>query len=191
MSNIVLSDLGRVRSEQEWQNAVVLVESTLTIANDADVGTAVYIGDWDKLQVILNFVSTASAEVADTLDIDIEMSMDGVAWYSVGGFTQLLGNGSAKREIMTFVPGGRPTDPDAYLVGSTDAGATVVREHLVGRWIRYVAAITDDTAQNLSMVVSVTAMLMREDIVRQAESELKEIVLFPLLLRTDALDGGG
>ena len=183
----VLSDIGRVRSEQEWQNVALWASAAIDKAGEeAYTSPATYIGDWDKLQVIVS-VTAAATDAADTLDIDIEMSMDNLAWYSVVGFTQILGNGGAQREIMTFVPGGRPTNPDAYLVGSTDCGATVTREHLRGRYIRFVTAITDANG-DAEWTASITAMLFREDSVRQQEDEIKEIVLFPLLARTDALD---
>ena len=182
MSTKILRD--RPRSVQEWQD-VDLLTATVTKAlyPATTYGPAVYIGDWDKLQVILDITSSAT-DAGDTMDAGVEMSMDGLAWYSVGDFTQQAGNGTAATELMTFIPGGRPTNIDAIIIGSTACGATVIREHLVGRYIRYKIAVADNDT-NGAHAITLTASLFRTNTVRQEEDEIKDIALYPLAVYTN------
>jgi hypothetical protein len=187
MATKVLSDLGRVRSEKEWQSIVLKAAGAVTKATYpvTTYTTPVYIGEWDKLQVCLDIVSSAT-DAGDTLDVTVQFSMDNVAWYSAGSFTQQAGNGSANKQMMHFIPFGLPTDVDAILVGSTACASGVLREHLYGRWIRIGIGVADNDT-NGTHTISVYANLFR-NIIRNESSEIKEIELFPLLARTDALD---
>jgi hypothetical protein len=189
MATKVLSDLGRVRSEKEWQSAVLFAAGAVTKATypATTYTTAVEIGEWDKLQICLDIDSSAT-DAGDTLDVTVQMSMDNIAWYSVGSFTQQAGNGAANQQMMHFAaPFGRPTNVDIILVGSTACASGVVREHLYGRYIRLGIAVADNDT-NGTHTISCYASMLRNDKVRNADKEIKEIELFPLLARTDALD---
>lgn len=63
---------------------------------------------YNYAQVLLNVASAAGAS-GDTLDVFIDASPDGgTTWYNVGHFTQVLGNGGAKKFLMSLgdIPGG-------------------------------------------------------------------------------------
>ncbi len=190
MSTEVLTDKGRVRDLEEWQTVELFASAARTKATDpaTTTGSAVYIGDWTKLQVIHDVTALATDVTTDTLTVTVDMSMDNLAWYSVGQFTVHEGNGSASREIMTFVPGGRAEDPNAIVIGSTDAATTVIRQHLVGRWIRYTLAVADN-ASDASFTSSLMVSIWRDDIVRVQENEIKEVTLVPLAIYSANLTG--
>lgn len=184
MSEIKLSDLGRIRSEQEFQSVVVFASAEVKKADHpiTTYSTGVYIGDWDRLQVCMDITASAT-DAGDVLDVSVQMSMDNLAWYDVGGFTQQAGNGAACMEMMHFVPGGPATNVDAILIGSTLCGSTVTRENLVGRYIRCGIGVTDANA-DAAHTLSIHAQIFRNDIVRN-EGEMKEIVLYPLAAYTN------
>ena len=181
MSTIILED--RPRSTKEWQSVELFASAAKTKAsNPSDTGDAVYIGDWDKLMIVWDVTATAGDATNDYIDIQIDMSMDGLAWYNVGYFTQWEGDEGAHREQMVFIPGMKYiANPNIIVIGSTDEAETVVLNHLVGRYIRYRLAVTDD-GSNGSFTCSLMAMVYRSDIVRQAEDEIKEIELIPLAI---------
>jgi hypothetical protein len=184
MVTILLND--RPRSLKEWQSVELFASAARTKATDeATTGSAIYIGDWDKLQIVHDITAKATSDATtDTYAVTVEMSMDNLAWYSVGAFTVLEGDEAATREIMTFVPGGKAENPNALVIGSTAAAAAVIRQHLVGRWIRYTIVIADNDT-DLSMTASLMAMVYRNDIVRVQEDEIKTVELYSLTGRTN------
>ncbi len=183
MSTIVLSDLVKPRSEQEWQSVELFASAARTKATDpaTTTGSAHYIGDWEKLILIHDITATAGDATTDYLTLTIEMSMDNLAWYHVGSFTVIEGNDAVTREQMVFIPGQRyVADPNIIVIGSTAATAPATRNHLVGRYIRYNLGVTDN-AGNASFTSSLMVAIMRNDTVRQ-ESEMKEVELIPLAI---------
>jgi hypothetical protein len=183
----VLSDTIKPRSEKEWQSVALFASGAkVKSTHEAVTGSAVEIGDWDKICIVHDITAVAAADVGDTYDVYIDMSMDNLAWYNVGHFTQALGNGAVSREQMIFVAGPYryAADPNATLIASADLAATVVSNHLRGRYIRYRIAIVDDAA-NASWTSSLTAAVMSNDDVRQAENEIKEVELYSLAIRTN------
>ena len=74
MSTILLRD--RPRSLKEWQNVALLASAARTKVTEV-TGTGVYIGDWDKLQIILDITNAATDASVDYLDVMIDMSMEG------------------------------------------------------------------------------------------------------------------
>lgn len=188
MATKVLSDLGRVRSEQEWQSVTVQASVAVTKALNpvTTYTTGVYIGDWDKLQVVLSIASSAT-DAGDVLDCNVQFSMDNLAWYDAGAFTQQAGNGADCKQMMHFVPGTLPTDPNAIVIGGTLSSSTVIIENLRGRYIRLGVGVTDNDT-NGTHTIHCMAMVNRIDTVRDVQDEIKELVPFPLLARTDALD---
>ncbi len=110
MSTIVLSDLGRVRDLQEWQSVELFASAARTKATDpaTTTGSAVYIGDWTKLQVIHDITALATDASTDTITLTIDMSMDNLAWYSVGQFTVTEGNEGWALELRNRLEGTPP-----------------------------------------------------------------------------------
>lgn len=60
---------------------------------------AVVMPDAPNAYVFILDVTAAATEVDDTLDVTIQTMVDGTNWIDVVHFTQVLGNGSAKRYI--------------------------------------------------------------------------------------------
>ena len=68
--------------------------STATGTSDA-----VFMPDAPNAYVFVLDVSAAATEVDDTLDVTVQTMIDGTNWIDVVHFTQVLGNGGAKRYI--------------------------------------------------------------------------------------------
>lgn len=77
---------------------VVLLPSTTTAAAGVTgTGSAVTdMGEWKVLILQLD-VTAAATDVGDTLDVYVQTTVDGTNWVDIYHFTQVLGNGSAKR----------------------------------------------------------------------------------------------
>ncbi|KKL05583.1 hypothetical protein LCGC14_2604590 [marine sediment metagenome] len=185
MSTLVLSDMGRVRSAGQWQTVELAASAEHKKADTPATTTYAshYIGDWDKLIVEMNMSAAATDATTDYILLHVDMSMDGLAWYNVGAFTKWEGDDGTTRELMVFVPGKTAEDPDAIIIGSTDASSTVIRQHLVGRYIRYRAGVVDN-ATDAAFTYSIMAHVWRNDIIRDEENEMKEIELLSLAART-------
>ena len=48
-------------------------------------------------------VTAAATEAGDTLDVFVQTSVDGVNWIDIVHFTQVLGNGGAKRHVAKIL----------------------------------------------------------------------------------------
>ena len=87
MSTILLND--RPRSLKEWQSVELLASTALTKAGHAAVtGSAVYVGDWDKMMVVVDITVAAADATTDLLNVFIDGSMDNLAWYNMGMITE-------------------------------------------------------------------------------------------------------
>lgn len=76
--------------------------------------------DFDAL---LNLTAAATA-VGDTLDVFLDTTFDlGTTWVNIAHFPQLLGNGGAKKYLLTF----RSDAHDGIADVSADAAANVAR----------------------------------------------------------------
>jgi hypothetical protein len=102
-------------------------------------------------------VTAAATAAADTLDVYIDCSYDGTTWINEGHFTQILGNGGAKKEVMKFVDSSGLDNPNAVLSVAADAASAVTRR--LGVWPVYRArsVIVDDGVDNASFTYSVMA----------------------------------
>lgn len=99
-------------------------------------------------------VSAAATDVGDTLDVYIDTSFDaGLSWVNLGHFTQVLGNGGAKKFVMSF----RHGDPGASAVFavSADAAAGATRQLGIGDRVRHRSAVVDASTQNVSFTHSI------------------------------------
>jgi hypothetical protein len=63
-------------------------------------------------------------------------------------FTQCNGNDGPWVELMTFIPGELPTDVDALLAVTADAGETVTRPAFAGAFLRARAVVTTSATVN-------------------------------------------
>lgn len=143
------------RGKKEWHlgwQEVILVPSAAFVANG--VGDVYYVGDYDNLAVILAITASATA-ANDVLDVKLDGSWDNVTFYNMGEFTQQAGDGSAAAEMMQFRKGAVVADPDALLVITADAGATVTRPSMCPPYLRVTYTLVDggggDTEHSFSV----------------------------------------
>jgi hypothetical protein len=102
-------------------------------------------------------VSAAASDAGDTLDVYIDTSFDGgTTFVNIGHFTQVLGNGGAKKFVMSFC-NANPGTSAVVAVGS-DAAAGATRQIGFGDQIRYRSVMVDGDA-NGSFTHAITAML--------------------------------
>lgn len=128
-------------------------QSLLASAAKTETGTgdAVLLEGFEVLEFQLD-VTVAATEVGDTLDVYVQTTIDGTNWIDIVHFTQVVGNGGAKRYISKISASLALTE---FEVG-TALGAAAVR-HLVGAQYRVRWAITDAGSDNASFTFSVKA----------------------------------
>lgn len=103
-------------------------------------------------------VTAAATAVGDTLDVYVDFSYDNATWINAIHFTQVLGNGGAKREVAKITSEAL-NDPDAVLAVSADCASGVTRNIGVLPYVRYRSAITDADTDDASFTYSLTALL--------------------------------
>lgn len=133
--------------------------SARTIAAGATVsGEAVKLQEnYEQLVVTLD-VTIAATAAGDTLDVFIDTSFDGgTTWVNIGKFTQVLGNGGAKKFLMSFKS--NPIASSNVVPIGTDQTAGNALQIGFGDRIRYRDALTDATTQDASFTYSVSAFL--------------------------------
>jgi len=106
-------------------------------------GTAVYIGGERLRYMFILAVTAAATDAADTLDVYIDWSIDGVTYYNGGHFTQCLGTGGAVAYCMAFDPSAGLTTDVAL---AADAAVSTVRPSLFGAYVRGRYTIVDADA---------------------------------------------
>lgn len=103
-----------------------------------------------RLSAVLS-VTAAATEVNDTLDVFIDASIDEEAtWINIVHFTQVLGNGGAKK----FVAIAGPHNSDEFDV-TADLAAGVVPRDLIGGVFRVRWTVVDPTGANASFTFNV------------------------------------
>lgn len=103
-------------------------------------------------------VTAAATAAGDTLDVYVDTSVDGVTWINAVHFTQVLGNGGAKRELAKLTSEAL-VDPDNVLAISSDAAVTVVRNVGVMPYLRHRSVLVDSTTDDASFTYSLVALL--------------------------------
>ena len=134
--------------------AQVIEASLARTATDADgtVGAGILgAGEAQAVEFELD-VTAAATEVDDTLDAFIQTTIDGTNWIDVVAFTQVLGNGGAKRHVAKILR----SEPQAMFEASATLAAGSIR-HILGKRYRARWVITDAGADNASFTFSVTA----------------------------------
>lgn len=100
-------------------------------------------------------VTAAATAAGDTLDVYVDTSMDsGTTWINIVHFTQVLGNGGAKRETMTINPSGNVGT--APINTAADAASAGVR-HILGGQFRARYVQVDATTQDAAFAATVKA----------------------------------
>jgi len=119
-------------------------------------------------------VTAAATDVGDLLDVYVQTKIDGTNWLDVQHFTQVLGNGGAKRYVAKVASGAAVTEFE----NGAALGAAAKRDLIGDDWrVRWV--IVDDAgtgtgsgtgsgsgtgagtaADNVGFTFSVTAMVM-------------------------------
>lgn len=100
-------------------------------------------------------VTEAATEAGDTLDLKVQTKIDGTNWVDVVAFTQVVGNGGAKRHIAKIASNAALT----MFENANALSAGNVRNIIGDEW-RCSWAITDASTDNASFTFSVTAIPM-------------------------------
>lgn len=123
-------------------------------------GDAEILGNEVPREIVFTLdVTAAATEAGDTLDVFVDMSNDESISVNVIHFTQVVGNGGAKRFVAKLT-GEALNDPDAVADVSSDASAGVVRNLGFMPKMRYRSTIADAvTTSNVSFTYSLTAFV--------------------------------
>ena len=97
-------------------------------------------------------VTAAATDVGDTLDAYVQTTIDGVNWIDVYHFTQVLGNGGAKRYFGKLIADVALTEFENGASLGAAAGRAILGDQYRVRW-----AIVDAGTANASFTFSVTA----------------------------------
>lgn len=112
---------------------------------------------YTEMQVTLD-VTAAATEAGDTLDVYVDTSFDGgVTFVNIGHFTQVLGNGGAKRFIMAFKAA--PIAASNSVSATADQAASAALQIGIGDRIRYRSVAVNATTVNNSFTYSLKAHL--------------------------------
>lgn len=113
---------------------LTLFASAARGAGVAQTGTPVIVqGERSRFLALLD-VTAAATEVNDTLDVYVDvLAPDNATWLNAIHFTQVLGNGGAKKFFAVL----DPSNPGAVVIDATaDAAAGAVRPALFGPQLR-------------------------------------------------------
>lgn len=113
-------------------------------------GSAVLIEGMSALALQLD-VTAAATEVGDTLNVFVQTTLDGTNWVDIYHFTQVLGNGGAKRYYGKVLFDAALTEFENGSALGAAAGRSLFGSQYRVRW-----AITDANA-NASFTFSVKA----------------------------------
>jgi len=134
--------------------AVTLVASAAVTATSTG-STVVYLPGMVNGLVFELDVTAAATESGDLLDVYIQTTIDGTNYVDVSHFTQVLGDGGAKRYYSKITADGALTE---FENGSA-LGAAGIRNILGDKW-RCRWTVVDAGTDNASFTFSVTACPM-------------------------------
>ena len=133
---------------------VALLASTTVTATSTGT-TAVRMPGMVNAYAFVLDVTAAATDSGDKLDVYIQTMCDGTNWVDVQRFTQVLGNGGAKRYVAKITASAAMTEFE----NGTGLGAAALRNVFGDQWrVRYV--VTDAGTDNASFTFSVTACPM-------------------------------
>lgn len=135
-------------------DVVALLASTTTAAGAVDTaGDSVRLPRPPNAIVFTLDVTAAATDGTDTLDAKVQTKLDGTNWVDVCSFTQVLGNGGAKRHIAKIL-----ANTAEAMFSNADLAAGSVR-HLLGDEYR-VAYVQVDGDADATFTFSVSACPM-------------------------------
>jgi len=138
-------------------SGVVLADVTQVGAiGSTNKDTFVGLGGFTEAEFLLSVTAAATA-VDDTLDVFIDSSNDGgVTFLNIAHFTQVLGNGGAKKEVAICMRAAA-----ALIAVTSDVAAGGVPRAFVGDAVRVRYVVVDAGAVNASFAFKVTASFKR------------------------------
>ena len=139
------------------QRLVTLRASAAQAAAGTATGDGVTLDQkFTEMVVTLN-VTAAATDVADTLDVYVDTSFDGgTTFVNIGHFTQVLGNGGAKKFVMSFKANPIAASNSVSATGDQSAGNAL--QIGFGNVLRYRGVMVDGDA-NGSFTYEVKAFL--------------------------------
>lgn len=127
--------------------------SVSTGTSDSGTETAVSnLGDFRILQLQLE-VTAAATDAGDKCDVYVQTTIDGTNWVDIVHFTQLAGNGGAKRYYAKIVAEAALTEFE----NATALGAAAQRA-IIGTQYRVRWAITETSTDDESFTFAVYAV---------------------------------
>lgn len=111
-------------------------------------------GTWNAMAFVLD-VSAAATAVGDTLNVKVQVRLDGTNWLDVCAFTEVLGNGGAKRHFGKI----NADTAQAMFENGAVLSAGAVRNMLGESW-RVLYTQVDDATQDAAFTFSVVACPM-------------------------------
>lgn len=131
--------------------------STILRASGAQTATpGTETGDAVKFQriyaegIFILDVTALADDVDDTLDVYIDTSYDGgISWVNIIHFTQVLGNGTAKKEVAHI-----DEHTTSIINVTADAASGAVRALELGDRVRYRSTVVDPTGADASFTFS-------------------------------------
>lgn len=126
----------------------------LESAARTETGTGDAVSNLGEFSVLIAQLDVTSAATAagDTLDVYLQTTIDGTNWVDIHHFTQVLGNGGAKRYFAKLVSSVALTEFENAAALAAAAGRAIVGGQYRVRW-----AITDATTDDASFTFSVYA----------------------------------
>lgn len=126
------------------RSETITLRASAAEAASATQAGVVFRQPWREATVVLT-VSAAATGAGDTLDVFVDTSADGgTTWHNVGHFTQVLGNGGAKKFVMAL----RSDNPGATAVvdATSDLAAGATRQYGINDRLRSRSVIAGGTA---------------------------------------------
>lgn len=128
-----------------------------TVTGDDSAGLLKLQDNFEQLNATLD-VTAAATESGDLLDVYIDTSFDGgTNWINIGRFTQVTGNGGAKRFVLSFKAA--PVASSNSSNTATDQSAGNALQIGFGDRIRYRGTVTESSTVNASFTYSITLFL--------------------------------
>jgi hypothetical protein len=135
-------------------SAEVLLASAARTTSGTATLTASVVNQWRAAAFLLD-VTVAATDAGDTLDVYLQSSVDGSTWDDFAHFTQVLGNGGAKKFVATWT---REITPESELKAPADGSlaAGVLQGPNASSW-RVKWVIVDAGTANVSFTFSLAA----------------------------------
>ena len=119
-----------------------LTHATTTAGTNS---TAVVLGGYWRRAIVVLDHTVAGLDAPDTLDVYVDVSLDGSKWINAIHFTQKAGNAAASTEFAILDPS---TPGTATVVSTASANAATVRPSAFGLQMRERHVIVDGAGGN-------------------------------------------